>query len=49
MISIRNIPNNFELIHTCDSIVKCLLGKMAGLVRSVQNLIVEDREVKGKA
>ena len=35
-------------MHTSNSIVKGLLGKMACLVRGVQDLVVEDREVEGK-
>lgn len=34
---------------TSNGIVKRLLGQMAGLVRRVENLVVEDREVEGKA
>lgn len=34
---------------TCNSIVKGLLGKMAGLVWGVEDFIVEDREVEGKS
>jgi hypothetical protein len=36
-------------MHTSNSIVKGLLGKMACLVWGVQDLIVEDGEVEGKA
>ena len=35
-------------IQTSNSIVKRLLGKMAGLIGRVENLIVEDREVQCK-
>lgn len=34
---------------TCNSIIKGLLGKMAGLVGGVENFIVEHREVQGKS
>jgi hypothetical protein len=36
-------------MRTSDGIVKGLLGKVAGLVGGVQDLIVEDGEVEGKA
>ena len=36
-------------VEFSDGIVERLLGKMAGLIRRVQNLVVEDREVQGKA
>ena len=35
-------------ILTCDGIIERLFGKMASLVRSVKDLIVEDGEVEGK-
>ena len=38
--------SSVELTSNC--IVKCLLGKVAGLVRRVENLIIEDGEVEGK-
>jgi hypothetical protein len=34
---------------TSNSVVKSLLGQMASLVRSVENLIVKDREIESKA
>lgn len=34
--------------HTGNGIVKGLLGKVASLIRCIQNLVVEDGEVKGK-
>lgn len=34
---------------TSNSIIKGLLGQVAGLVRSIEDLVVEDREVEGKA
>lgn len=44
--------SNFEQckheILTSDSVVKRLLGKMASLVRGVENLVVEDGEVQCK-
>ena len=33
---------------TSDSIVEGLLGEVASLIRRVQDLVVEDREVEGK-
>ena len=36
-------------MHTSNSVVKSLLGKVACLVRGVQDLVVEDGEVQGKA
>lgn len=33
---------------TSDSVIECLLGKVASLIRGVQNLIIEDREVEGE-
>jgi hypothetical protein len=36
-------------IHTSNGIIKRLLGKMASLVGGVEDLIVEDGEVEGKA
>lgn len=38
-----------QSVELGDSIVKCLLGQTAGLVGLVQDLVVEDREVQGKA
>ena len=37
-----------EGVEFGDSIIKCLFGKMAGLIRGVQDLIVEDREVESE-
>ena len=34
--------------HTSDSIVESLLGEMAGLIRRIENLIVEDGEIQSK-
>ena len=34
---------------TGNGVIKCLLRQVAGLIRSIQNLIVEDREVERKA
>jgi hypothetical protein len=36
-------------VHTSNSVVKGLLGKVACLVGGVQDLVVEDGEVEGKA
>ena len=36
-------------MHTSDGIVKGLLGKVAGLIGGVQDLVVEDGEVEGEA
>ena len=33
---------------TSNGVVKSLLGKVAGLVRRVENLVVEDREIQGE-
>ena len=38
----------FNMFNISNSIIKSLLSKMAGLVRRVQDLIVEDGEVKGE-
>jgi hypothetical protein len=35
-----------ESVQLGNSIVECLLGEMAGLVRGVQDLVVKDREVQ---
>jgi len=35
-------------IHTSNGIIKSLFGQLAGLVRRVQNLIIENREVQGQ-
>ena len=35
-------------VLTSNGIVKCLFGEMAGLVRRVENLIVEDGKVQGE-
>lgn len=37
-----------ESIELGNSIIESLLGKMASLVRGVENLVVEDGEVEGK-
>lgn len=34
--------------HTSNGIIESLLGKVASLVRGVENLIVKDREVEGE-
>lgn len=34
--------------HTGDGIIKGLLGEVASLVRSIQDLVVEDRKVQGQ-
>ena len=36
-------------VITGNSIIKCLLGEVAGLVWGVQDLVVEDGEVEGQA
>lgn len=36
-------------IELCNCVVEGLLGQVASAVRRVQDLVVEDREVKGKA
>ena len=36
------------MVITSDSIIESLLGKMASLVRRVEDLVVEDGEVQGK-
>lgn len=35
--------------HTSDSIIKRLLSKVASLIRGVQDLVVEHREVEGQS
>lgn len=35
-------------MHTSNGIVESLLGKVASLVGSVQDLVVENREIQGK-
>ena len=35
-------------LHTSNRIVESLLGKMASLIRGVEDLVVEDGEVEGK-
>lgn len=35
-------------IHTSDGVIESLLGQLASLVRGVENLVVEDREVQGE-
>lgn len=41
---------NDKLISlTSNGIVKCLLRKMAGLVRRVENLIVKNRKIERKS
>ena len=35
--------------RTGNSIIECLLGEMASLIRRVENLVVEDGEVEGEA
>jgi hypothetical protein len=37
-----------EGIQFGNSIIECLLGKVASTVGGVENLVVEDREVQGK-
>lgn len=37
-----------ERVEFCNSIVKSLLGQVAGSVRRVQNLVVENGEIEGK-
>lgn len=37
-----------ESVKLGNSIIECLLGKMASLVRGVEDLIVEDREIESK-
>jgi hypothetical protein len=44
----RSTLNRFSRL-TSDGIVKGLLGEVAGLVGSVENLVVEDGEVQGEA
>ncbi len=33
---------------TSNRVVECLLGKMASLIRGVQDLVVEDGEIQGE-
>ena len=35
--------------RTSNSIVESLLGKVTGLIWGIENLVVEDREIEGKA
>ena len=42
------LASNPDEKHTSDSIVESLLGEMAGLIRRIENLIVEDGEIQGK-
>lgn len=35
-------------VELSDGIIKSLLGKVAGLIGRVEDLIVEDREVQGE-
>ena len=37
-----------ERIELGNSVIECLLSKVASTVRRVENLVVEDREVEGK-
>lgn len=39
---------NVSGLRTSNSIIESLLGEVASLVRGVENLVVEDREVQGK-
>ena len=35
-------------MHTGNSIIECLLGKVACLIGGVQDLVVEDGEIEGE-
>lgn len=35
-----------QMLLTSNSIVECLFGKMAGLIGRIEDLVVEDGEVK---
>ena len=41
--------SDITALHTGNSIVESKLGEVASLVRRVEDLVVEDREVKGQA
>ena len=47
-MKVRTQQDNTAALLTSDGIVKCLLGKMASLIRRVEDLVVEHREVESK-
>ncbi len=52
-LQFRHVRNHSRLgahgrVLTSNGIIESLLGKVAGLIRSVENLVVEDGEVQGK-
>jgi hypothetical protein len=48
MSAVFQIQKFARYVHTSNSVIKGLLGKMAGLVRRAENLVVENGEVQGK-
>ncbi len=45
MKGVSKVLRGISVALTSNGIIESLLGKMAGLVRGVEDLVVEDREV----